>query len=1708
MKLKKIFALLLCASMLLSVLPMGALAGLLSVGEAPAQEESAGGGFLTVDGEEPVQNGNGGFLTVDGKEPGADGNGGFLTVEGGDEDEDEEPRREPVPGPVTEVFICEWCGWADGYHADNCPSKADEEEPVAPAEQEEPAAKPDKSQVRAYAPAANTYGDIFEALLAAETLEEFEDILSQLDEAQQAELYDLLDEDELEALAEAEAALAYAAVESFALRDTSRTTVSLDVAVQSMNEAIRAAMQELADGLGSYIASMLGRDRITLRAFALPEERCTAVEAFAARSEEHAYQWQILAGEDADGAKLWVDIRGAEEKQLLVTYAMVASLLDGNDQVQLRCVIDGEATQQVITATVDYTYRQVWDAGELVEEENSDEEENFDEEISPFALMGAAMTLDDGEVAVQDAASDVKKTYNIVINYKFENNEIVADPYTASLAEGSSFSATVTFPTVQGYLPYVGETQQNSIELNYTSVSEDVTINVVYKPTNVNYTVIHYQQNVDNDQYTEVARETKQGLTGSQVPEVAKEYEGFYSLLYERPNIAADSSTVIEVYYDRYYYLMNFDMDGGYGTDPIYARYGAPVGTVNAPTKAGYSFKGWAETKGGTTAVTLPTTMPAANKTYYAIWEANDTAKVTIVFWGENADDEGYSYLADQTKVINLKPGKEFTYSESEMLECDEEVHTHTDDCIGCGKTEHTHSAVGGSCYTLTCTVDTHTHGTGCYAGVGTVNASHASAPNNPQNGQVYHSDGFLWVSAYTIIYINGTWYNYTGSTASGSIAPTTCGKTESTHTHNNDCYTLSCTTEVHTHEQKCYNCGKEQHTHNSDCYMQGAGLDSTLWKFVKSDTITVAADGSSVINVYYDRTEFTLTFRDGNQTVKTLTEKWGADIAEHWPVVGTNGTTYNNGERWRPSGSSTYREVLVYLRIMPAESFTLTVSRVNYDTYYMHYMVEALPGATGTTNYNGTTYVERFSVTANYNFVTRAEDFFDLDGFTQKESNPTFDNSGGIDIRNGGDVYFYYTRNSYKLTFNDQYNDVKNETVKFEAPLSTYKDYVPEVPSAYEPGSVEFGGWYQNPQCTGEEYKLEEHEMPASDLILYAKWVPVNRTVKFYLTETSTEVYKPTTAETAASFTIPHGDNIAEEYVKNHLEKSAMNEAKPNGDYTFVMWYYYEDGVKKPFDPTTQIREDLTLYGEWSSNTLKEYTVQYVLKDDHSVKVAADLTGSGLAGTTKTFDAKGGTELYAAYQEGYFPTVQSQSLLLDIESNSLVVTFEYVPMPAVPYTVKYVEKDTGKSLADDKVVSDNRKAVVTETFVPISGYMPDAYQKRLIVTAGGENVLYFYYTKDTKHALYIIKHFTQNTDGATWTEYASSTATGDIGTRYTASTVTIPGYTYDHIEYVVNGTKVTDVTAEGAKLTENGLEINLYYVRNEYPYQVRYLEQGSGKKLQEPKNGTGKYGQVISESAIDIDGYEVVGNASQTLNIRIDEGEGAPKLNIITFYYKEKEVTIKYVAVGPEGVTNFGSVSPESETLKVKSGTAQGSTPTAGDGFKFVGWYKDEACTQPVDTTWVDASNKIVPQKTDGKNVAATYYAKFEHNVTSLTITKKWNSSADYYQDAVFTVSNGTNSIKVVIHPDKTKTNGENSVTINGLKVGSEYTVTEDTDWAWRYTSTITVNGESASSITLNEDKSKNTVTVTNTLKTDGGNKWLDFTINKENVFEEVEGN
>jgi len=1437
------------------------------------------------------------------------------------------------------------------------------------------------------------------------------------------------------------------------------------------------------------------------RAIILPEGGRAVIKS----NQAAGYQWQVY-----DGTQ-WVSIQGETGADLAVTTAKLATIFDLTSIAELRYF---DKANDVVKASVSVVSQEIA-GGEYVEP--------VEEEIAPALYLVER----DGEATT---------TYNVIINYQYENGTIVDNPYTANLAAGTSFSATVTFPVVQGYLAYFGNdaTDSTSYNLSVTNIQADVTYTVTYKPTDVEYIVYHYQQNIYDDKYTEApsgSPDPKEGLTGTQVPAVHNTYDGFYHLLYEQPNIAADGSTKVVVYYARYYYLMTLDLDGGYGVEPIYTRYGAAIGTIPTPTKAGYIFGGWdlvSEsvpdpniTYNDGTADTVYATMPAKNVHYKAIWTAKDTAKVSIVIWGENADDEGYSYY--DTIEDEAKPGTQYIYGGA-TLTCDQETHKHEVDCLKCTEEEHTHTE---QCYTFICNLEEHTtHTTACYPGTSSTTRSPGTGMDGAQKVNGYVHDHWYYGN---LIYINGTWYEYAGSTSAGSIAPTTC--TVHTHTdYTGNCYELTCTAPVHEHTADCYKCGQTEHTHDADCFDNDPAFpvasDTHLWTFVGMDVVTVEADGSTVVNVYYDRTEFILTFKGSsnyggtNTTYGTIKAKWGQKIEKEFfdicKSAYENTGTYSWSEK--TGGGSPWTS---YIGVMPQQNKTYYA----YDasgTMTAYYYFETLDGEYNDEEGNVLTVKAEGS-----GFTVTDEDRAEFDGFTHDRSIST---GNGSSFNN---AKFYYTRNSYNLVFNDGYNDVKTESVKYEAPLSTYDSYRPAVPSQIEAGSVAFAGWYLNPECTGEEYKLYEHTMPSDNLLLYAKWEPVTHEVLFYLDET--KLY----------------DDPLEEFQKNGTYKHDAIIGKvdipDNGSYKHAGWFYKdENGVEKAFDPENMpIKQDMHVYAKWSSNVLEEYVIFYKLANadgtpavdanDNHIEIADQISASGLAGTTKTFEAKADDELKEGYQEGYFPLTPSHSLIIDInvpdepngynwyEIDGEIVqgfTFWYVEKPAVPYTVKYLNAETGEALHAEKVVNDNKKAVVTETFEPISGYMPDAYQKRLVVSGaeGAVNEIIFYYTKDELHAYYQITHYTQNLEGGGYTEYASSQAVGDIGTRYTGTPMTIQGFTYVRTEYWSDGKQVTDVNTDGAKLTAEGLEIRLYYDRNTYPYEVRYLEQGSGKVLHDPKTAkdgcTGLYGEVVSEEAVTIENYELVSNSPQNITIQVESGDEVTR-NIITFYYKEKTATINYVVVGPEDCGTVNLVGDtddadreDSETTKIVTGSARGATADPNDPtFKFVGWYSDPACTQKVSDNLQYVPNQ--PGRTTDKDgnvvngvwpATTTYYAKFEYNLTSMKIQKAGNVAES--ETFIFTVKGEglpDEGLKVMV-------NGTGSAIINGLTVGQTYTITEDTGWSWRYNPQYEEGKQAVTSPALVPESDPkyaqtNTVTITNTQKHP---YWLDGSDYKMNQFGE----
>lgn len=1411
--------------------------------------------------------------------------------------------------------------------------------------------------------------------------------------------------------------------------------------------------------------------------------------------------WQILA----PSSNTWVNIYGCNSETLSVGYALVGSMLDksGNAYIRASAIADG-VTYVSDSVAISISY--------------ATSDEPIEDTPAPMMMRSARSTAQN---------EPELETYTIVINYIFDNGGIAYEPYGASVAAGSNFKATVTSPTVVGYEPFRridGDyVSAKTVEIDLTNVTSNVTINVIYEPAIVDFQVHHHLQDLYDDAYSSTPDFIThcKGLTGSIVGNdlamTELELPGFNALAYEKLTIAADGSTVVEIRYDRIYYLVSFDMGEGFGVEPIYARYGTLVG-ANEPTRHGYVFDGWELTSFADRAPTAEEAsrydinsnvinIPNGNLKYKARWITQLT-NYTMVFWKENIDDNGFSYWGfidgltamsgsyvsgadridevggiddedcytysdaltdkdvllegDGSTVVNVyyvrnrysitfkatgkctipekhqhtddcydllcTKGHVHTSTCVPIMTCEVPEHTaHNDDCIICGKEAHEHDS---SC----CGYAEHTHTTACYSNVGS-KSTPSDAPTTVVNGYIYAVKRGIFGNRYNYyIYIAGAWYSYSGTNvSSGDIVDPTCRKAEHTH-GSEDC---ECTKVVHEHSDQCYrdvlhthnatkcyeySCGASAHEHSDGCYVLDCSIPTghTHNNTCKSSTST--------------------------NTVKIGHYKYEQDLSSIWPITDDNGKAYNSGQRWSPSGSDTYSAVLVYIANMPGESFTLTLSTSNNSTYTMNYYLEVLDGESYDVEYEDRYYRLYTTIKANYNYLTKAEDFFDIYGFYQLTSDPKFNNSGKVEINGGGTVNMYYGRlTDHYLQF--QSNGVILSTytqyaLPYGASLKEY-NFVPDYPESLEPGAFVFEGWYTSPgHFAGTEVNWNTLTMDSGDVLLYAKWSPITHTVKVYTDST----LKTQVGETQH---VLHGN-----FAHNPTETVT------NGNYIFQGWFYKEtvDGqvVEKAFVFTgIPIIRDLEIYAKWSSRVTVNYEINYVLYNT-TTPIADPTLGSTMAGNNKTFYAKAGTDLYAGYQEGYYPLTSSHTVTMSAElGDTHRFTFYYVYVESMPYLVRYLDENGNKVLEEKKVL-DNNLSVVTETFVRVDKMMPDAYQKRLVLSASGndanqdgindENVITFNYSVNETNAYYKVVYYIQNIHDDGYREYRSEDAVGTIGETYSISLIDLIGFKYNSAKTTVNGEyAATSGNKVSAKLTSEGLLINLYYDRANVEYFVKYLEYGTNKVLRAEKKEWGIYGGQIVENAplLTNIGYTLVSDSVKQLHLSTNT-----ELNVIEFYYQESSYSIKYQIVGAE---DGGTLSFMSENVNAVSGIPNGSTPTVKKGYSFVGWFYDENCTTPVPSAWVDSeTNTIVPESGGVWLKNHVFYAKINPDFTSLNISTVGCSDVDEGQIFMYRIK-GTSDLTEGIDLTVTIV-GNGTVTVNELPIG-DYTVTELVEWSYRYT-------------------------------------------------------
>ena len=987
-----------------------------------------------------------------------------------------------------------------------------------------------------------------------------------------------------------------------------------------------------------------------------------------------------------------------------------------------------------------------------------------------------------------------EETYTLTVNYLFGEDskehygEVAAASWQGSFKKDTRVVRQLTLPTVQGYefdKASIGATYDAATgKLNIdTTLNKNITLNVYYKPGMSDYRINLYRQNANDDNYTLYDTVIKQGPTESVVDDSAiGVIEGCTAPAYVKGvTIAADGSTVVDAYYDRDYYFVTFDLNGGMsGPNAIYGRYGSPMGDVTTPVRAGYNFAGWKDAEGHDLAY-YNNTIPAKDVKFTAQWTPkSNTANVTVVLWGENANDEEYSYLG--SKTVTATVGSNYTASANDIKSI---PIAGVDSSKVFAQLAHVHDA---SCYNCPHT----SHDITCQKGV-TKNAPTGDPLNRikklsqgfngstPKEGYVFRYNGFGGGSDGDWTYYNGQWYKLPDDVYRGSqLQKESSGISWASYLYTLDTskFAKNCS---HTHTDACYSCGKTQADIPSDC----------LYYLVKNENITVNADGSSVVNVYLDRKTFTYKFNNEN-SVGThygyITAKWDENIYDQYKVINRNAT-----------GSDSKSAEWYYVNNKPNSSFTVTFTYMGKTDYNYHYdsanTTKRIHYQTQNLDLNG--YTEVFSFYMGGGGYTD-EERVPIAGFTLA-SGP----KNGDTIRDGDT--FKYTRNSYNLVLNNGKENVKTYSVLYEKTLSDVSglsSYVPARPDTV-PDNYSFGGWYLNPQCTGKQVNLSATKMPASNLVLYAKWIAPVYDVKFMNNDTLYQEKKVSCEDVVGAVAIP-GDN-------------------------FAGWYYMDNGIERRFDPATMSApwDNFVVYAKYKSVNIVNYTISYKLQGTDT-KVANDTVGQALSGSSKTFTAKGGNQLHGAYQEGYFPVTKSHNITF---SGDTSYTFEYVARDKVPYTVRYLEAGTNKVLATAKVVSDNRMAVVTETYKNINKYVPDSVQKTLVIDIDhpDDNVITFYYTKDEEHAMVSVNVYLQQGSGYVKLDAYTLEEKAEVGAqyKYDVDEIYTAGeyFTFDHSN--INGSDDKTDKVYSGTVTTDGVLINYYF--NEKQSTINYVPVGNG---------------------------------------------------------------------------------------------------------------------------------------------------------------------------------------------------------------------------------------------------------------------------------------
>lgn len=354
-----------------------------------------------------------------------------------------------------------------------------------------------------------------------------------------------------------------------------------------------------------------------------------------------------------------------------------------------------------------------------------------------------------------------------------------------------------------------------------------------------------------------------------------------------------------------------------------------------------------------------------------------------------------------------------------------------------------------------------------------------------------------------------------------------------------------------------------------------------------KSQSVTVAGDGTTILNVYYDRELLTINFytyqggwwSSGWKTYKTFTGLYGQTLAQ-------NGYTWPSQNDWYNSSKNnqlTFLDAFIFDTLDEYGTST-EINLYGYDprgNYTISHYKQNLDGSysyddpANSTSVNGGTF-----------YFSNKYNGFTINSYSTNGTNWN-NTSAGSSVKYDRNLYVRYSRNSYKLTYYNYNKTVKDVDVLYEAPLSGYASYVPEKPADL-PDGYTFKGWYKDKECT-VPFDFNS-TMPVNDVMVYAKWAAPEVNGKAYLTVNGGD---------SVDLQLEYGDKIDSSQLpsvydsQGHLVQTGSSKkiVIPAG-YDWKGWATKNGDSFTLFNFNTEIYGDIELYPFYVSNG--KYKVEY----------------------------------------------------------------------------------------------------------------------------------------------------------------------------------------------------------------------------------------------------------------------------------------------------------------------------------------------------------------------------------------------------------------------------------------------------------------------------------------------------------------------------------